>query len=213
MVIQPIGAFALVVTALVNAGRSRRLPGKWEITSISLCLGGIGGFVAVAAFSAQDIGVDERHLLNVLILLACAVAAGLIVWVWTRHHPSAVASTVGAGILYGFVATMAKSVIGRVVQGHLDWISLTGLVGMGIAFALGASLVQKAHASGHEELVVAGLTVIDPLVAVTLGVAVLGEAANAPPAAFVGFLAAGATAIAGVWLMSTHKPETSPDSH
>jgi hypothetical protein len=118
---------------------------------------------------------------------------------------------VAAGVLYGFVATLAKAVIGRIVQGDLEWLVLAGLAGLGIALALGASLVQKAHAGGSNELVVAGLTVIDPLVAVTLAITVLGEAANAPPLAFIGFLGAGAAAVAGVWIMSVHEPETSKD--
>jgi drug/metabolite transporter (DMT)-like permease len=209
MVIQPIGASALVVTALAKAAHSHRLPGRRKTLAIILCIAGIVAFVSVASFSAQDVQPDERHLRNTLILLACVVAAALAVWVWTRRHPNAAAATAGAGVLYGFVATLAKSIIGRLVQGNFDWLSLTGLAGMAVALALGASLVQKAHASGSEELVVAGLTVVDPMVAVILGIVVLGEAENAPPLAFAGFLAAGAAAIAGVWLMSTREAERS----
>ncbi|WP_138444630.1 multidrug DMT transporter permease [Sinomonas susongensis] len=211
MVVQPIGAAALVVTAVANGARSHRMPGKRESLSIILCIAGIGAFVAVAALSAEDIQVDQQHMLEVLILMCCAIVAAFVVWVLTRRHPSAAAATAGAGVLYGFVATLAKAVIGRIVQGDFEWLALAGLAGLGIALALGTSLVQKAHASGSNELVVAGLTVIDPLVAVTLAITVLGEAASAPPVAFVGFVAAGAAAVAGVWIMSVHQPETSED--
>jgi drug/metabolite transporter (DMT)-like permease len=211
MVVQPIGAAALVVTAVANGVRSRRMPGKRESLSIILCIAGIGSYVAVAALSAEDIQVDQQHMLEVLLLMGCTLLAASVVWVVTRHHPSAAAATVAAGVLYGFVATLAKAVIGRIVQGDLEWLVLAGLAGLGIALALGASLVQKAHAGGSNELVVAGLTVIDPLVAVTLAITVLGEAANAPPLAFIGFLGAGAAAVAGVWIMSVHEPETSKD--
>lgn len=211
MVVQPIGASALVVTAVANGAHSHRLPGKRESLSIVLCIAGIGAFVAVAALSAQDIQVDQQHLLNVLFLMAGAIVAAFVVWVLTRPHPSAAAATAGAGVLYGFVATLAKAVIGRIAQGDFEWLALIGVAGLGVAMILGASLVQKAHASGSDELVVAGLTVIDPLVAVTLAITVLGEASNAPPIAFVGFLVAGAAAVAGVWIMSAHKPETSED--
>jgi drug/metabolite transporter (DMT)-like permease len=211
MVVQPIGAAALVVTAVANGVRSRRMPGKRESLSIILCIAGIGSYVAVAALSAEDIQVDQQHMLEVLLLMGCTILAASVVWVVTRHHQSAAAATVAAGVLYGFVATLAKAVIGRIVQGDLEWLVLAGLAGLGIALALGASLVQKAHAGGSNELVVAGLTVIDPLVAVTLAITVLGEAANAPPLAFIGFLGAGAAAVAGVWIMSVHEPETSKD--
>jgi F0F1-type ATP synthase assembly protein I len=55
--------------------------------------------------------------------------------------------------------------------------------------------------------VVAGLTVIDPLVAVSIGIIVLGEAAGAPPWAIVAFVLAGGLAIWGVISLSRHHPQ------
>lgn len=208
MVIQPIGVSALVATAVIKAVRSHESPGKRTVLAIALCIAGLVGFVAVAAIFAQDVQVDDERLRNILILLGCVIAGAVLVWVRNRRRASAAASTVGARVLYGFVATLAKAVIGRVVQGDFEWLSLVGLAGLGLALALGLKLVQKAHANGSEELVVAGLTVVDPMVAVILGIAVFGEAGNAPPIAFAGFLTAGAAAVAGVWLMSRHQDET-----
>lgn len=74
-----------------------------------------------------------------------------------------------------------------------------------VAALFGTFLVQNAHTRGTPELVVAGLTVIGPLVAVTLGITVLGEADSAPAEAFIAFLVAGATAVAGVLLLATVK--------
>jgi hypothetical protein len=62
---------------------------------------------------------------------------------------------------------------------------------LGVAGLCGSFLVQNAHARGTPDLVVAGLTVIDPLVAVTLGITILGEAQAAPPQTIVAFLLAG----------------------
>jgi hypothetical protein len=68
--------------------------------------------------------------------------------------------------------------------------------------------VQTAFASGPPDLVIAGLTVIDPMVGVLLGLLVLGEAVpgfSVP----VGMLmaAAGGVAIVGVAVLSQHHPE------
>ncbi len=63
---------------------------------------------------------------------------------------------------------------------------------------LGTYFVQTAYAQGPPDLVVAGLTVIDPLVAILIGVLVLGEAANAPLWSIAVFLGAGTLAILGV---------------
>lgn len=202
MVVQPIGAAALVVTALANARIARQLPSGRQTAAILLSVAGIGAFVAVASTSAQDVEINDGHLRTTLILLAAAVVLGLLVSARNRSHPSAVLSTASAGILYGFVATLVKAVLGRIAQGNFAWLSLIGLAGLGVAVVVGARLVQKAHAGGSDELVVAGLTVVDPMTAVALGIIVLGEAEAAPPEAYAGFLAAGAAAIGGVWLLA-----------
>ena len=54
---------------------------------------------------------------------------------------------------------------------------------------------------------VAGLTVIDPLVAILIGILVLGEAANAPLWAIAVFVGAGALAIFGVLSLARHHPQ------
>lgn len=210
MVVQPIGAAALVVTALATARSSRQLPGRRRAAGILLSVLGIAAFVAVAAGSAQDVQIDDRHLRTTLILLAFALAATLLVSARNRTRPSAILSTGVAGVLYGFVATLAKAVLGRIDQGNFAWLSVAGLAGLAAAVVIGARFVQKAHAGGSDELVVAGLTVVDPMTAVTLGIVVLGEADAAPPEAFAGFLLAGAAAIAGVWLVARSHPADHP---
>ncbi|MEW1808489.1 multidrug DMT transporter permease [Pseudarthrobacter sp. NPDC080039] len=205
IVVQPIGAVALVVTTLATARMTRRSPGRRALASVALCVGGVGAFVAVAALSAQDVEISDRHLVTILGLLAVILAAlGTGFGLWRRRW-SAVVFTAGAGILFGFVAGLAKTVIARLFQGNFEWLSLTCLAGLGAAALFGTFLVQNAHTRGSPELVVAGLTVIDPLIAVTLGITVLGEADAAPPQAFLGFALAGATAVAGVILLATVK--------
>jgi drug/metabolite transporter (DMT)-like permease len=205
IVVQPIGAVALVVTTLATAKMTRRPPSRRVLTSVGLCVGGVGAFVAVAALSAQDVEISDRHLVTILVLLGIVLAAlgtGFCLW---RHRWGAVVFTAGAGILFGFVAALAKTVIGRLFQGDFEWLSLASLAGLVIAALSGSFLVQNAHTRGTPEIVVAGLTVIDPLVAVTIGITVLGEADTAPLSAVLAFILAGATAIAGVILLATVK--------
>jgi hypothetical protein len=75
--------------------------------------------------------------------------------------------------------------------------------------ALGGWFVQNAYASGPPDLVIAGLTVVDPMVAVSIGIIVLGEAAQAAdnPLIAIVFAASGAVAATGVWLLSRVHPE------
>ena len=205
VVVQPIGAVALVVTTMVTARMTRRSLGRRALTSVALCSLGVGVLVALAAVSAQDVEISDRHLITILAMLGAVLAAlgtGFGLW---RHRRGAVVFTAGAGILFAFVAALAKTVIARLFQGDFEWLSLTCLAGLVIAALSGSFLVQNAHTRGTPELVVAGLTVIDPLVAVTLGITVLGEADTAPLQAFIAFILAGAVAVAGVILIETVK--------
>ncbi|WP_210481095.1 DMT family transporter [Naasia sp. SYSU D00948] len=207
IVVQPLGAIALVITAVLNARLSRVRLNKRTIRAIILCVGGVGIFVTIAAFTAVDVVVDESHLITILVILALVFAAFLVAFLLLRHHISAVIYIIGAGVLYGFVATLAKVVINRLVQGDFEWLTLTCLAGLLAAGGLGAYFVQTAYSAGPPDLVIAGLTVIDPMVAVGIGVIVLGEAAAAPLYAVVAFVIAGAIAVYGVFDLSKHHPQ------
>ena len=81
-------------------------------------------------------------------------------------------------------------------------------MGLLLAAAGGAYFVQNAYSSGPPDLVIAGLTVIDPMIAVSIGVIVLGEASQAPPVAAVLFVVAGAIAIWGVFRLAKYHPQS-----
>jgi hypothetical protein len=77
---------------------------------------------------------------------------------------------------------------------------------------VGAYFVQTAYSVGPPDLVIAGLTVIDPMVAVLIGLIVLQEAATAPWPALVGFAIAGAIAVYGVISLARNHPQVVSDS-
>ena len=108
----------------------------------------------------------------------------------------------------GFVATLAKVVIVRITQGDFEWLTLTCLLALLVAAAMGAYFVQAAYTNGPPDLVIAGLTVVDPLVAVAIGIFVLGEAALAPLWAGFAFVIFGAIAIVGVFQLAKYHPQT-----
>ena len=72
--------------------------------------------------------------------------------------------------------------------------------------------MQTAYSSGPPDLVIAGLTVVDPMVAVLIGVLVLGEAAAAPLWAVIGFVIFGAVAVWGVIQLARFHPQIVSDS-
>jgi hypothetical protein len=119
----------------------------------------------------------------------------------------ALAYVVGAGVLYGFVATLAKVVIQRIYQQQFELLTILCLLALIGAVSLGGWFVQNAYSSGPPDLVIAGLTVIDPLVAVSIGIVILGEAKSADFLTILGWLIAAVVAMIGVYLLSKVHPE------
>lgn len=208
IVVQPLGAVALVITAIVNSRVSKVKLNRASITAIALCVGGVGFFVLVAAFTARDLPIDESQLLTILLILGVVIVLFGAAFALFRHRFKAVIYILGAGVVYGFVATLAKVVINRALGGDFEWLTLICLIALLAATAIGGYFVQNAYASGPPDLVVAGLTVVDPLVAVAIGIIVLGEARFAPGWAIPCYIVAAAIAIWGVFLLAKHHPQS-----
>ena len=208
IVVQPLGAIALVITSILNSRLSRVELNRKSIISIFMCVGGVFLFVGVAAFTAVDRPVTDAHLITILIILAVVLTLAAITFGMLRHRIRAIFYVIMAGVLYGFVATLAKVVLGRLEQGEFEWLTLLCLIGLILATVLGAYFVQNAYATGPPDLVIAGLTVVDPMVAVAIGILVLGEASQAPPWAIVMYVIAGAIAVWGVFQLARNHPQT-----
>ena len=208
IVVQPIGVVGLVITSVLNSRFSGVRLGKRAKTSIAMCVAGIMVFVTIAAFTAADHPVTDQKLLTILILFAVVFVAAIITFLILRHKAIALVYIVGAGVLYGFVATFAKAVIGRLQQGEFEWLTWACVAALLIGALLGMVFVQNAYSSGPPDLVVAGLTVIDPMVAVLIGIVVLNEAAGAPLWAVISFVVSGAIAVVGVVGLAKFHPQT-----
>ncbi|HSP76045.1 MAG TPA: DMT family transporter [Cryobacterium sp.] len=206
IMVQPLGAVALVITSILNARITRVPVNRASKIAIAMCVGGVALFVTVAAFTAVDKPVTDEKLITILVILGVVLAVFGVAFVKLRTRFKAIFYIVGAGVLYGFVATLAKVVINRTQNGNFEWLTLTCVIGLLLAAALGAYFVQTAYASGPPDLVIAGLTVIDPMIAVGIGIVVLGEIEQAPPWAAVAFLVAGVIAIVGVFLLARYHP-------
>ena len=76
------------------------------------------------------------------------------------------------------------------------------------AAGLGSWFVQSAYATGPPDLVIAGLTVVDPIVGIAVGIVVLGELQpNVESVIAISMGAAAIVAIVGVIALSRHHPD------
>lgn len=207
--VQPLGAVALVITAIINARITGMRLDRMSVRAIVFCVLGVAVFVTLAAFTTTSHPVSDAQLIVILSVLAAVTLAFGILFAAYRNRFKAIMYILGAGVLYGFVATLAKVVIDRTKTGDFfEWLTLLCVGALLLATVLGGYFVQNAYASGPPDLVIAGLTVIDPLVAVTIGIVVLNEAADAPLFAVIGFIVAGIIAIYGVFELSKHHPQS-----
>ena len=207
IVVQPIGAVALAITALLNARSTKRRVTRSTWVAISLCTFGIATFVAVASTVAKESHLDDGNLLQILsVLVGILVLFGIGFFTFAKRA-KAITYILGAGILYGFVASLIKAVVQRIAQSDLTLLTIVCALTTGLAVLLGGWFVQNAYASGPPDLVIAGLTVVDPMVAVLVGIIVLGEAKSANPIVLITFACSGLVAITGVWLLSKVHPE------
>lgn len=218
-IVQPIGALALIVAVVISARSSGLRITAGLAAGIVLTVLAVAAFVAVSAGHARDAQPTEERMLQLAALLCGCIAFGLLLAASRVGHHARVAA---AGVVYGAVAS-AMHVVAVAGVAALRRLGADGadgadraphgalillLLGLLLAAALaGLWLVQTAYASGPPETVLAGLTVLDPLVAVGIGMLLLGEYAPLPPPAIAGIAVSGAAAAAGIVLIARHHPE------
>jgi len=211
-VVQPIGAIALVITTIINAKDQGLSMNRATVVAISSCVTGSALFVILAVTVTQEnhhvSGSDE---LTIVLLLALAVSLFGTLALLFKHRMSAFVYILGAGVLFGFVAVLTR-IIGKHLLDpnglfllNVQWYTLLAMAAAG---GLGSWFVQSAYSGGPPDLVIAGLTVIDPIIGIAIGIVILGELrpdVHAVTAIAMG--AAASLAIVGVIALSRHHPE------
>lgn len=211
-VVQPIGAIALVITAMVNAKETDLTMNRPTVLAIISCMVGSVGFVllAVTATSGnQEVTETEAHLIEMILAVVVAIVG--LATIFFHKKLGAFFFILGAGVLFGFVAVLVRTIAIAVLNiGDSSFFQLPWLAGLSVAVAglLGSYFVQKAYSKGPPDLVIAGLTVIDPIIGIAIGISILGELRpDVPVQVTVLMLVAAGLAIVGVTALSRHHPD------
>lgn len=210
-VVQPIGVLALPITVLLNfreQGHSRRDVTPSMVVAVLAATGGLAVFVLLAAGSATSTPVGDSDQFSATQIVAVAVLLLGVVAVATRSKVRCVLFAAGCAVAYGYVSLMARAVAQQVGTWDLLSINLLSVLGISVAMVAGGWLLQHAYASGPPDLVVACLTVIDPLVAVGLGIGLLGEADHVSGWVAAAEALCALVACAGVFALARHHPDT-----
>ncbi len=211
-VVQPIGAIALVITTIVNSRDQGIRLNRAMIVAIAACVSGSALFVLLAVtVTRENRAIDTDQESTVVLLLGVAVALFGTVAIIGRRRLGAFSYILGAGVLFGFVAVLTKIVASHLLEPNgrflLNVPPLT-LVSLVAAAALGSWFVQNAYATGPPDLVIAGLTVIDPIIGIAVGISILDELqAYVSMGTVLSMGVAALIAIVGVVLLARHHPD------
>ncbi len=211
-VVQPIGAIALVITTIVNSRDQGIRLNRATVVSITVCVGGSALFVLMAVNVVREsTHVSVAQELTVVLLLTVVIIFFGGILVAFKHRLRSFFYIVGSGVLFGFVAVLTRIIAKQLFDPNglyllnVQWYSVIAIAAAG---GLGGWFVQSAYASGPPELVIAGLTVIDPIVGIAIGIVILSELRDdVPPVVAIAMAGAAFLAIVGVIALSRHHPD------
>lgn len=209
-VVQPVGVLAVPIAVLLTAARVRLRPPPGVVIGAALAVTGVVSFVIVSAGSVTSHPPEGSAIVVACVAVAAVVLlltlAGLAARGWLR----CVAYATAAAAAFGLVSALVRAVSLSVSSGQAGLLDTGTLLAAAVVIGVtvgGGWLVQQAYAAGAPAVVVASLTVVDPIVAVLLGAVLLGEGAQTPFGLWFVMGAATAAAVAGVITLAKHHPD------
>lgn len=211
-VVQPIGVLSVPFAVVLAASQTRIRPSAVVWAAAAVCLGAVVGFVVLA-----DIGLGTSPAPRFVDVVVAALgtgtlAGGLALWATRRSGWMRCAGFAASGATaFGLVSALMRLIALHLTTGVNDlddvgvWLPA---IGIALALAGGGWAVQQAHAAGAPAVVVGCLTVIDPLVAVGLGIAMLGEGTGTTLATAGGLIAFALLGLGAALLLARRHPET-----
>ncbi len=213
-VVQPIGVLSVPIAVVIAARRTGRRPPPVAVAAVVSCLVAVGVFVLLAdrALGSSPTPRFVGALSATAGTAAVAAALALVAFRSSGWLRCAAYASAGA-TAFGLVSALMRLVSLHLASGvnDLDDVGVW-LPAIGIAAALlgGGWAIQQAHASGAPAVVVGCTTVVDPLVAVGLGVTMLGEGSGATPVEVGGLLGCAALALGSAAVLARRHPQVHP---
>lgn len=209
-VVQPIGVLAVPIAVLLTARRTRERPGQGVLVGVALSVAGVAAFVSIAANSTSSTRVPDFATLIAGGISLALVLVLVLVAAFTRGWRRCVAYVTAGAVAFGLVSALVRALSLQITTGLVAWTDprlLGTAAGIGLALLVGGWLIQQGFASGPPEVVIACLTVVDPIVAVLLGIVLLGEGPATSGTAAVVLLGCAAAAAAGVVSLARYHPD------
>ncbi|MBW0119052.1 hypothetical protein [Pseudonocardia abyssalis] len=209
-VVQPIGVLAVPIAVLLTARRTHESPGRGVLLGVALSVAGVAAFVSIAANSTTATRVPDFATLIAGGISTALIAVLVAIASFTRGWRRCVAYVTAGAVAFGLVSALVRALSLQITTGLVAWNDprlLGTAAGIGVALVVGGWLIQQGFASGPPEVVIACLTVVDPIVAVLLGIVLLGEGPATSGVEAVVLLGCAAAAAAGVVSLARYHPD------
>jgi drug/metabolite transporter (DMT)-like permease len=176
-VVQPLLVTNLLFALPVNHWLRREPVHAVELAWAGVLVVGLGGFllIATAGLPAVHQSVDKGPAIGAAVLIAL-VAATLTVTA-RRSGGSTAATLLGmaTGVMFAVTASLIKVNTGLLARGPLQLLAGWQFYALVAVGAVGLLLNQLAYQSGPLSASLPAITVVDPLVAIVIGVVVFDE--------------------------------------
>lgn len=173
--VEPLLVTSLVFAFPVAAWTGHRRVSAPETVSAVVVAAGLGLFLFVARPAAGHPQASATALVIMTVVAACLVAAAVVTAWKVARNASGILLAATAGLAFGFMAASTslswQELTHGVANALTSWAPYAVLVsGLG-----GVLLTQSAFHSGRLSLSLPAMTVVQPIVAIVIGIFVFGE--------------------------------------
>lgn len=203
VIVQPIGVLSLVVTVLLSTRAGGLIVGRNVRVAVTLVCAGTGGFVALAAISGTTAAAAVRPGPVALVVAGTLALTGIALAI--RGRARCLALSASSAVLFGSGSALIRPASLAIAHSGIGGIGLA-LVAV-LLMVSGGWAQHQAYASGPAAVVVATTTVIDPVTAVVISIAVYGETARVIPAGLAVQVLLAALAGAAVIVLARSVPD------
>ncbi|MFC0548021.1 DMT family transporter [Kutzneria chonburiensis] len=210
-VVQPVGILAFALTTVMSVRIENIRLDRVAIGAVVASTVGTIAFVLLAATEAKATVVAADVELRATVLVVGVVGGLAAIAALNTGATRCLAFATASGVSFGYVSLLMRATLQQLANGGV--FPLPEVTGIAVGILVGGWLVQHAYASGPPEVVIGCMTVIDPLVAVGLGVVLLGEATDTPPIVAAAALLCAVVAAAGVVVLTLRRPAPTPPAN
>ncbi|HEY7226003.1 MAG TPA: DMT family transporter [Micromonosporaceae bacterium] len=200
--VQPILISSLIMALPIQALIARRRVRRHELTAVTIAGTGLASLILIVA-PRPGINPAGRALAAAAAAVVTAVVVLVLVAWRKRGQVRAVLLGIATGALFGLGASLAKACLIRLGHDPLGLFASWEIYAFVVVEIAALTLNQNAFQAGRLAGSLTGITLLDPLVSTTIGVAVFQEVLALGGARTIATVIAALVTVWGIWLASS----------